>query len=149
MPSSWNSSNDSAPCRIEWRPSRLLAGALAMLGALGAVSAIASEAPVALVALLAPASLATGAWLAGRELARPPMQLVWTPGRGLAIDGVRVANPHVSWRGPLAFLAWSDHEGRRHRVSWWPDTLGSLERRELRLAAIASPTSLDALSMAP
>jgi len=149
MPNSATSSRHCAPCRIEWRPSRLLAGVLALLGVLGGLSAVASEAPGWLAVTLALASPAAGTALAGRELRRPNLQLVWAPDRGLAVDGRRVQDPVLLWRGPLAFLEWNDHTGRRRRVSWWPDTLDAAARRELRLAAIAASTSRHAPSMAP
>lgn len=149
MPHFSHSSNSSAPCRNEWRPSRLLAASLAMLGALGAFSSLASEAPAGVAWPVALASAAVGALLANRHLQQPRLQLVWSPGRGLEVDGHRVGDARLAWRGPLAFLDWLDHDGRRRRVSWWPDTLDAAGRRELRLAAMAAMPSLDAPSMAP
>ena len=149
MPNSSHWSNSSAPCRIEWWPSPVLAGSLAALGALGAFASLASEAPAGLAALLASASLATGAWLAHRELRRPCRSLVWSSGRGLEVDGERVEDPRLAWRGPLAFLDWRDADGRRCRVSWWPDTLDAAGRRELRLAAMDASPPPGAPSMAP
>jgi toxin CptA len=122
---------------------------MATLGMLGALSVVASDAPAWLAWALAPASIVAGAWLAHRELRRPRLPCVWTPAGGLSIDGRRVQDASLAWRGRLAFLEWRDHAGRRRRVSWWPDTLGSAGRRELRLAAIAAPTSRGAPSMAP
>jgi toxin CptA len=116
---------------------------------LGAFAALASEAPAGLAATLALASLATGGLLAHRELRRPHLRLAWSPGRGLEVDGRRVEHPCLSWRGPLAFLDWHDHAGRRHRVSWWPDTLAAAGRRELRLAAMAASSPRGAPAMAP
>ena len=142
-------SNSSAPCRIEWRPSWLLAGSLAGLGVLGAFATLASEAPAGLAATLALASLATGGSLSHRELQRPRLRLAWWPDRGLEVDGERVGHPRLSWRGPLAFLDWRDLAGRRRRLSWWPDTLAANGRRELRLAAMAASSPRGALAMAP
>ena len=48
MPNSRHWSNASAPCRLEWRPSRLLAWGLRGLGVLGGVSLLACELPLIL-----------------------------------------------------------------------------------------------------
>lgn len=122
---------------------------LAFLGLVGALAVAVCEAPAWMAATLALASPATGVALACRELRRPRLALVWAPGRGLAVDGQRVECHALAWRGPLAFLEWKDHDGRRRRVSWWPDTLGVAARRELRLAAIGAAPSRHAASMAP
>ena len=147
----WNSglwSNNSAPCRIEWRPSRVLVAALMLLGVLGAVSLLASEIPASAAWLFALGSLASGARFARKEAGRPLLQLAWSA-RGLEVEGRKVDDPCLDWRGPLVFLRWRDADGRPCRVSWWPDTLDGHARRELRLAASAASPVRATPSMAP
>ena len=148
MPNSGHWSNNSAPCRIEWRPSRVLAAALMLLGVLGAVSLLASEVPASVAWLLALGSLANGARLAKKEAGRPSLQLAWTS-RGLEVEGRKVDDPGMDWRGPMVFLRWRDADGRPCRVSWWPDTLDGHARRELRLAADAASPVRATPSVAP
>lgn len=141
MPNSLPSSCESAPSRpaadapsrIEWRPSRLLAWSLASLGVLGALSVIASEMPPAGAIPLALASTGYGLALARRESRRPAHLLVVVRGQA-TLDGQRIDEPVLSWRGPLAFLCFRDARGYRRRLAWWPDTLDVTARRELRLA---------------
>ena len=148
MPNSGHWSNNCAPCRIEWRPSRLFAASLVVLGALGAASSLMSEAPAMLGEAMALASLAVGTWQAHREASRPRLQLAWS-GRGLEVDGRAVVDPRLAWRGSLAFLHWRDSDGRQRRAAWWPDTLDAPDRRELRLAAGTASPVHPARSMAP
>ena len=126
----------------------MLVVALMLLGVLGAVSLFASEIPTSAAWLLALGSLAKGAWLAKKEVGRPPVQLAWTT-RGLEVEGRKVDDPCLDWRGPLVFLRWRDADGRPCRVSWWPDTLDGHARRELRLAASAASPVRATPSMAP
>ena len=142
-------SNASAPCRLDWRPSRLLAGVLIALGMLGAVSVLMSALPASAAWLLAAASLIEGARLARRELASPPRTLLWPIGATPSLDREPMHDPQLHWRGPLAFLAWRDGSGRRRRLVWWPDTLDAAGRRELRLAAMGTPAVAADRSMAP
>lgn len=126
----------------------MLVVALMLLGVLGAVSLFASEIPTSAAWLLALGSLANGAWLAMKEAGRPSLQLAWTA-RGLEVEGRKVDDPCMDWRGPLVFLRWRDADGRPCRVSWWPDTLDGQARRELRLAVDAASPRHATPSMAP
>ena len=126
----------------------MLAAALMLLGVLGAASSLASEMPRSAAWLLALGSLANGASLAKKEAGRPPLQLAWTA-RGLEVQGRKVDDPDLDWRGPLVFLHWRDTDGRPRRLSWWPDTLDGHARRELRLAADAAAPVRATPSMAP
>ena len=141
MRTSSRSSHASVPCRIEWRPSRWLAGACGALGVLGAASVLASEMPGPAAWPLAAVALAHGAWLARRELSRSAQHLVWHAGRAPLLGGDPLQDAVLTWRGPLAFLSWRDAAGRRRHLQWWPATLGDAARRELRLAARRACTS--------
>ena len=145
-----NSSPASAPCRLEWRPSRWLLAALSALTLLAPVSLYLSAMPPVAVCALAPLSLAWGAWLAACEWRRPRHELVIPAGQQPAsIDGVRVADLQVHWRGPLACVSWSRSKGGRGRLVFWPDTLPSPARRELRLAVAARNASSRTPVVAP
>ena len=135
MTHSHHSSSGSVSCRLEWRPSRWLTGALLSLGLLAAFSVLASEMPRWSAWPLALVTLAWGAWQAWRQAHLPPQSFVFT-GNELAAtcEGQPIHDLQLQWRGPLAFLAWRDREGRRQRLAWWPDTLQPAKRRELRLA---------------
>jgi toxin CptA len=149
MSISRRSSNASAPCWFEWRPSRWLAIALAGLGILGACAVLASEVPWPLNWLIAIAALCWGMRSAGAEAARHPRQLVWAANGSLNIDGENVERAQLRWRGPIAFLDWRDGAGRRMVLGWWPDTLSAPQRRELRLAAVRAMSAATRPSMAP
>jgi len=75
--------------------------------------------------------------------------LVWPMGGAPVLDGMTLDEPHLHWRGPMAFLRWRDEAGRLHRLAWWPDTLPSAARRELRMAAAEAADASPAASMAP
>src|SRR5690606_35438278 len=105
----------SAACRAEWRPSRWFQRALALLAVLAATSILASEAPRPLAWPAALAALAHGARLCLRERARPAHSFV-IRGAEVLVDGAPVAGFELRWRGPLAFAAWRDGEGRRRRA---------------------------------
>jgi toxin CptA len=129
------SSNASAPCRFELRPSRWLIGALLALGTLAPAAALLSEMPRLVAWPLAVLTLFAGVRSARAEARRSP-QTVIIDGDGVAhIDGHAVEAFRVDWRGPLAFLSWRDGQGRAQRRSLWPDMLAPALRRELRLAA--------------
>ena len=148
MPNSKRWSTASAPCRLEWRPSRWVVRALQALGPLGAVSLLVSEMPRAIAWPLALLSLGYGHWLAQREARAAACQFVWS-GTGLVtLDGDVVGDIRLHWRGPLPFLHFRMPGGRIGRLSWWPDTLGSRERRELRLAVDRHAASRRAPRMA-
>ena len=143
MPNSFHSSSSSATCRIEWRPSRWLLAALALIAILAVFSILASEMPRPAAWPLAVLALGYGAWEIRREARKPVRELVF-PGDHAApvrIDGKPVEGVHVHWRGPLAFVRWREPDGRAGRLSFWPDTLPPARRRELRLAAGTDSTS--------
>lgn len=142
-------STGSAPCRIDWRPSRWLAAALLLLAVLAPLAVLASDLPSRVSLPLAAVAAVHGLLLARREWRRSPRSLVF-PGDGrLLVDGAEAASAVLQWRGPLAFLSWRDAAGRRHRMGWWPDTLPRHRRRELRLAASALDAARARPSVAP
>jgi toxin CptA len=67
----------------------------------------------------------------------------------LTLDGEPLQRAELQWRGPLAFLRWRASDGRVGHLGWWPDTLPTVQRRELRLAVERRPAALQAASMAP
>lgn len=149
MPNSPHSSNASASFRSDWKPSAVLRGALIALGLLGGVSLLASDLPSAIAWPAALAAAGWGAWLARRESRRERLSVRWRADGALLVAGERVEAAELQWRGPLAFLAWSDTKGIRHRLAWWPDTLPQAQRRELRLAAAAADAAHSRARMAP
>jgi toxin CptA len=149
MPHSTRSSSASAPCRLEWRPSRGFAIALCVLGVLGVFSLLASEMPPALAWPLALLAIGEGIRLARRHLRAPPRMLVWPCAGMPMLDGVVLCEPELRWRGPLAFLRWREPGGRVQRLTWWPDVLSMRGRRELRLAALEGRDAGPDASMAP
>jgi len=134
MPNSPSSSNPSAPCRLEWRPSRQLAIALVVLGMLSALSVVASGMPMAFSIPLALLAVGEGARLARREVRRPERTVVIATDGRVTLDGVEVGDLRVHWRGPWAFARFRGAQGRQGRLAWWPETLPARDRRELRLA---------------
>lgn len=150
MPKSSAWSTGSAPCRLEWRPSRILVAALRALGALAAAAVIASEVPVGVAVPMACAAVVYADRLARREAGRPRHALVVPASDAPATaDGAAVEGMHVQWRGPLAFVRWRDGAGRMVRVQGWPDNLGAVSRRELRLAMAARGPAHSPRSVAP
>ena len=154
MPSFPHSSPISAPCRLEWRPSRWLQAALILLAVLAPCSVLASAVPRILAWPLAALALAAGLWRARREGGRAPRQLCL--GAAIAgaeprdtLDGQRLHGCEVRWRGPLAFVHVLDRNGRGERLVWWPDTLPPPRRRELRLAVAARAASRGDRPVAP
>ncbi len=121
---------------LEWRPSRLLAALLILLGLLAACAVLASEMPRA-----AAWCVAAAAWLhalrgAALECGKAPVRVLWDGNAGVvSVDGTRVTDAELHWRGPLAFLRWRDAQRRVHRLDFWPDVLDAQQRRALRLAA--------------
>lgn len=154
MPSSPRSSNISAPCRLEWRPSRWLLAALLLLSLLAPLSVLGSDLPPALAWPGAALASAGGLWRLRREAGRAPRLLVLgaagTPaGPRDTLDGHPLAGCRIAWRGPLAVVEAMDRQGRGERLVWWPDTLPAPQRRELRLAAAARAASRRDRPMAP
>lgn len=161
MPSSPDLSITSAPChpphesfagRLQWGPSRLLSLALVLMGLLAGLSVIASEMPLTWSIPLALLAASEGVRQARRELARPVRWLVVGTADtlpGPTMDGQPISELTVQWRGPLAFMRFRDADRRWQRLAWWPDTLDSRGRRELRLAVPVQATAHPATSMAP
>lgn len=151
MRSSPISSPESAPCRLEWRPSRWLLAALGLLVVLAPLSLIGSGMPRALAWPLAVAVFAAGLWQLRREAGRAPRQLVLATARAGAdsLDGDPLRACDVTWRGALAFVHALHRDGRSVRLAWWPDTLPAPLRRELRLAVAARAASRRDRPMAP
>jgi toxin CptA len=137
------SSSSSSICHIDWHPSRWLAAALLGLGMMAALSLWLSALPVA--ARLAGSMLCVveGVRLARRHRSLQAVSVDWLGGEepayltgsgGVArLDGIVV---HL--RGPLASLSGTDARGHRRRLVWWPDTLDTAGRRQLRLANAVS-----------
>ena len=161
MPNSPDLLIASAPChppresfagRLQWQPSRLLSLALVLMGLLAGLSVIASEMPLAWSVPLALLAAGDGVRQARRELARPARWLVAGTADtlpGPTLDGQPISELTVQWRGPLAFMRFRDADRRWQRLAWWPDTLDSRGRRELRLAIPVQATAHPATSMAP
>ena len=150
MPNPPSSSPGSAPCRLEWRPSRRLLLAYATLIPLACAGAWLSALPAALAGPLCLALVLAGArrwrWLA----LRPPRRLlIRLPGRPSCVDGLPVADLRVTWHGPLARVSWRRGPGWRQALLFWPDTLPPPRRRELRLAACRRAVSPLPPGMAP
>ncbi|WP_219339711.1 hypothetical protein [Luteimonas salinisoli] len=117
---------------------------------LAPLAVLASEMPRIAAWPLALAALGHGAVLLWREARRPRRAFVFVGGAGAALlDGATVRDVSLRWQGPLAFLSWRDAAGRARRLVWWPDSLPSAQRRELRLAAPEPPAARRRPSMAP
>lgn len=123
--------------------------ALLCLALAAPAAVMASEMPRPLAWVLAPAALLHGLRLARREAARPRHSLLFTANGRLLVEGTAVSGIELQWRGPLAFLSWRDAGGARRRLVWWPDTLPSRWRRELRLAVSRLPAAPERPSVAP
>ncbi len=150
MPNSQRSSPISAPCRLEWRPSRWLGAILLSLSVLAPLAVLASGLPRALAWPLALGACLAGAWRWWRETRRLPALLVVPPGETPAsFDGIALSGLEFHWRGRLLFVAMRTLDGRRQRRVWWPDTLPAAARRELRLAVQARQASRPSPPMAP
>jgi toxin CptA len=131
------SSNASAPCRIDWRPSRWVTVALWSLTALAPLSLWASDLPGVLAWPLALCVGGGAAWSALRHQRAASMAIV-VPAEGeVTVAGQAVEGFDVAWRGALAFLSWQDGAGRDRRLALWPDVLDPATRRELRLVMAA------------
>jgi toxin CptA len=78
-----------------------------------------------------------------RELKREPFTFIWAGGDAAAVlnfgDRQQVLSGlSLSMRGPLATIRGRDADDRHRTYLWWPDTLPSAARRQLRLAAQVS-----------
>ncbi|MGE6332910.1 hypothetical protein [Stenotrophomonas sp. NPDC077659] len=139
----------SSPSRLEWRPSRLQAGAqaLVLLAAPWLLGASALPEDRYWPALLA-------VWVLGViqsvvRLRRPRrwLDLTVLPAP-LQLDGSDIDAPRLVVRGPWLLLHWR-REGRQGRLLFWPDVLNHRQRRELRLAVSARDVSRRPRTMAP
>lgn len=144
------SSKGFAPCRLEWRPSRCHARALAALVA-GACASLWMSALPTWALPLAGALLATLAVRQARGMARQRSRHLLVPwgGAPARVDGVPVAGLRVEWMGPLVRVSWRRGPRRREGLLFWPDTLPPARRRELRLAARSRVVSSSRPAMAP
>ncbi|MDQ3039448.1 MAG: hypothetical protein M3R16_06600 [Pseudomonadota bacterium] len=112
-------------------------------------SMLMSDLPRAWACPLAIAALALGVSEARRHGRLQPRALVIPVGRGQpTCDGQPMQALKFQWRGPLAFLDWRDPNGRTQRLAFWPDTLPTASRRELRLATMRIEPAREAASMA-
>lgn len=143
------SSNASAPCRFELRPSRALVGAMLMLAVLAPWAALSSDLPVWVGGISAALAACFAVALAVRELRRTAQAVVIDASGAATVDGQAVETLRIDWRGALGFMSWRDAAGRIHRRSLWPDTLSPALRRELRLAVPASGAVRGTDSMSP
>ena len=135
MSKSRRSSITSAPCRLEWRPSRWVGAALCSLVLLAPFCLLASDLPRGWAWPLAVLAAVLAIRDARRYLRQPPCRLLIPAGRGATLcDDVAVERLQVHWRGPLAFLRWREGDGRTRRLVFAPDTLPPAFRRELKLA---------------
>ena len=150
MRHSLHSSSTSVSCRLEWRPSRWVILAILLAGLLAPVSILVSGMPRWAAWPLAIVMLGHALWLARHEQ-RKLVRNFFFPGNDLTVkvDGEPADQVRVEWRGPLAFVSWKAADGRRHRLSWWPDTLPPARARELRLAANATDTAPLVPAVAP
>lgn len=146
MPNSHAWSNTSAPCRLEWRPSRWLQAALVLLTVGAGLSVWGSDLPMPLAWPACAGIVVHGLHLLRRERGRAAIGVV-VGEDAVTVDGVVAPAARFHWRGPLVFLHWREGAGRRALV-WWPDTLDRGTRRELRLAAPAPGPAHHAGSMA-
>src|SRR5688500_18605351 len=102
MPNSNRWSTASAPCRLEWQPSRWLTWTLHALGPLGAASVLFSEMPRMFAWPLALIALGYGGWLARREARIPRCEFAWPVECPVTLDGEAIEGLSLQWRGPLA-----------------------------------------------
>jgi toxin CptA len=135
---SMSSSNALPTCRIDWRPSRGMAVAIALIGLLATCSLLLSALPIAAALVLAAMALLRSVYLARRELRREPFELVWAggeaaPALNFASRTQSLTGARLYIRGPLASLTGQDEAGRAQCHLWWPDTLPAAARRQLRL----------------
>lgn len=143
------SSNASAPCRIEWRPSRWLTAALWSLALLAPLSLWASGLPGPMAWPLALCAAGGAAWSALRHRRAAPLSILVPADGEVTVAGQAVEGFEVIWRGALAFLSWRDGAGRRRRLALWPDVLAPATRRELRLVMAARAAGRIPGAMAP
>jgi toxin CptA len=115
-----------------------LAIAMSVLGLLALWSLWLSALPMSVVSILAMLVVIYSAVVIRRELRRESFTLIWAGGDESAIlnfaDRTQpLSGPKLSIRGPLAGVRGKDDAGRSRLYLWWPDTLSSTARRQLRL----------------
>ena len=108
--SSASASSETACCRIDWRPSRILCGALIAFGLLAGLSLLASDLRPLFAWPAAMAAVGWGAWLARRERRRAPIRLTWRADGLLFVDG------GPSTTGTVGKLRMKGREVFRHAV---------------------------------
>lgn len=140
-------SNRSPVCRIDLRPSRVLAACLAALGALGTISWWMSEATTSLAVGGSALWLVAAIAYAVREMRRPARSLA-IGADGAEVDERRVDDFTVDWRGPIFVLEWRE-AGRHVRWLGFPDVLDATARRELRLWALQRREYAPTAAVAP
>src|SRR4249919_1815076 len=107
------SSNALPTCRVDWRPSRLLAAAMVVLGLLALWSLSLSALPIPIMLSLASLVAIGLPILIRRELQREPFLRTWTGGYEPAVlnfasRAQSLSDPKLSFRGPLAALRGKD-----------------------------------------
>jgi len=146
-----DSSTPFLDCRIDWRPSRLLAAAQLMAGLLAALALPATALPLPLAVAASVTALVAATVLALHGLARPGRCVrvrIDGDGSRVWLDGRPVSGHAVHLRAGLAVLALR-LPGRRLRLGWYPDTLSAGARRTFRLlkrGRAAPPTALPLLA---
>lgn len=156
--------------RFPWRPSRWVLGALLALTLLAPLAVLQSALPRGLAWPASVVALGYGVWLLRREASQAarlvlvptgivPVTLLDLGLDGMHLEGAQLEGPQfegrelddvqLCWRGPLAFLRWSDDRKRTRHLVWWPDTLPATQRRELKLAMQAREAARPRASMAP
>ena len=139
----------SAPCRLEWRPSRHVGAMVWSMSLLAPFSLLMSDLPRTWAWPLALLVAAFGIFDARRYGRQQRCTLVIPIGQGQrTCDCLPMLALKIEWRGPLAFLRWRDPNGSTQRLVFWPDTLPSTSRRELRLAAMRMEPASQPTSMA-
>ena len=142
-----DSSIDCCPCRLEWRPSRWHAAAVALIWPLSAFAVLATRGAQGLSWEVASLWIGAAAGMGLRHAVRvwhrpsgvlellPERRARWAPAKGPAVEGS--AAMHEQW--PVATIRFLD--GGTTLVAW-PDTLCAPGRRLLRRwARSATPVS--------
>ncbi len=149
MPSPPRSSPGSAPCRLEWRPSRWQCGAQLLMTALAPWALYRTAVPDGWHGPAAVLAVAWGLAQAWRYWHAPTRSIVIPPDDAPAqVDGEPVQDLQLSDRGVLLQVAWRCR-GRRYWRLFWPDTLSPAQRRELRLAVRTHCISRSRPAVAP
>ena len=134
-------SKSSSSFLLDWRPSRLMAGARAGLAGLAALSLWLSALPPLAALLLILVLLPFTAWRLRRALAMPAVGLRIADDGGWVVLLENLRRPvllracRVQVRGALATVRARGARGERLAWTWWPDTLDAAGLRKLRLAS--------------